>query len=1092
MADGFGISQAAQRRRQRRLTFGEIERIAERESPGILQGLGEILSFAGDVTRGGIRTAVTGDPFERTTARELLRSLGLEPEAEFSLTDPTAEGTLAGLQVLATDIATDPLSLLAGVGQLGRGPALLRQAQQAARRGVAIRRAGREAIEDVAQEIPSALRTMAEQLGHRARLTPEEIQAAGGLRRVGDLGPVRRAPEELLGTPRRLQRAEFERARELFRQAEAAGTQRPGGLRGLFAETAASTGRPRGFERQLTVREGFRQPVGAPGARDLLQVGLPGGPRVRVPLPRQLERAIATPLATVGAPIGRGLQRVFGRTGLVADELAQAEAFFSRQAENVKGLQSRQIQAQAEELIAQRIEEMGVTNPSEALWDQVRQQFNTEIREAREGQRSLIRPIEQEFADALSKMVDARTFAQMRRGARGDALIDEYAERLLTPAGRELLRKRDLLDPYREFIRSRFDQNIAIREGSQIARNDYLPELTTDANEWFRQQGLLGEGVDFFNLDAAQTVSETIRQRSLSTLHANLAESFVNDAANITGRAGDVSLPRFLARMKMTRFREARWAKGASLRQIEKALVDAGVDPDITLPLEGALEFEKIIGAGFSRVQPAALNDFLRKVWDPVNSLYRVLVTAPFPAFHLRNLMSNTFLNFLGGVRDPGSYVEAMKVLTRTNEALAKRAGVAFDRQLADELTELGVIQGGQLQRILREAQERGVDVPDNALTAVLNFARENPVSKAGFQFGQFVEDYSRIAHFLAKRKQGLSKLEAVNSVNKFLFDYSNKALNGLERGVLNRLFFFYRWQRFAMPLVFRTLFEHPNRAAVLIKATTQPGVERPAGVPEFIRESAGIPVGVDPQTGETLFISRLGSPFESLEFFDPLGAQEPGVIGQVQKLGREISQQLVPPLRVLIEAIAGEEFFIGRKISELDKVPAIQALLGEATGLPAIGEEVARSPRAGGGARFRGSPQIRMLLRNLPTSRVTQTISRALEQPATALGEATGLFTPGLARRGQRTAGEEALRTVFGIQLSDVDTAEEARRRAQRVVSRLLDQERLKGNVGRLPVFTATEKGKESPEVQELLRMLREINASVPPSRRGRLPTGQ
>lgn len=249
--------------------------------------------------------------------------------------------------------------------------------------------------------------------------------------------------------------------------------------------------------------------------------------------------------------------------------------------------------------------------------------------------------------------------------------------------------------------------------------------------------------------------------------------------------------------------------------------------------------------------------------------------------------------------------------------------------------------------------------------------------------------------------------------------------------------------------------------------------------------------MGTDPETGETSFVARFGSPFESLEFFDPTGAQEPGVAGALQKTGREFAQQLVPPLRLVFETIAGEEFFLGRKISELDKVPALQALIGEATGIEAIGEEVPRSLRSGGGSRFRGDPNLRFLLRNLPTSRLTQTVSRALELPATALGEATGLLEPDVARTGQRSIPQELLRTLAGVTISEVDTAAEARRRAQRVTSRLLDELRLQGEVGRLPVFTATEKGKQSPRAQELLDQIRAINRANP-NPRGSLPAGQ
>lgn len=1101
------------------ISFEELEAQAEQEGPGVLLRLGQALSVPGDLTRGFL---TTGTPGEKADPREFLRRIGLEPSAEFTLAPESTgqffKGLLAGTGVLATDILTDPLSLLTGVGQLGKGAAAFRGAQKAVRRGRTVRRAGREVVENI-KDLPRALRKTARELGSKARATPEEIAAAGGLRK---------APRELLGKARELQREEFARARKLFAEAEKRGvtrgargvetrkifgatTQRPlVGIRGLVSERAgARKAIPVGGSPfQLGVREGFQAPRGARGARDLLQVGIPLTRfRGRVPgIPRAVERAIGSPVAKVGAAVGFPLQKIFGRTGFIPKELQQAERFFAKQADTVQGLQSEKIAARQEELVLQRATEAGIDVTSEDAMAAVKEQFNTDIRGVRESSMSARNMAEQEFADSLNGMVDARTFAQYRRGARDDTLIDEYAERILSTAGRKALREKQLLDPYKQFIRERFDRfDAGAREGSQIGRRDYLPELTNDANEWFREKGILAEGENFFSIDAAQTVSETIRTRSLSTLHANLAASFVDDLAGIPGRAGDLELARFLRRLNMKGYRGARWKKGAKVENIRAALRAAGIE-NVSLPFESAVEFEKVFGQNFGKIGNPAIDKFLRNVYDPIASLFRVSVTAPFPAFHIRNFLSNSILNFMGGVRDIESYAKGLQTYVSTNRWLAKKAGIPFDETLRNELTELGVLQGGQLKRIMDEAIEQGGfdpasiargDVPESVFQAAVARVRNTKVIRAGFGTGEFVEDSSRLIHYLSKRKQGLSKLESVESVNKFLFDYSNKALNGIERTALNRIMYFYRWNRFAIPLVLKTMFEHPNRAAVVLKGTTQPAVERPAGIPEFIRESAGIPAGVDPETGETSFISRFGSPFEVLEFIDPTGAKQPGFFGQVSKLGREFFQQTVPMIRFIAEAVTGEEFFLGREIADLDKVPALQALFGELLGSETIGEVVPRSPGAGGGVRFRGSPNLRFAARQSPTSRLTSTVSRIFEQPATAGLRALGAIPEGEAVRGQRSIPQELLRTLAGVQISEVDTDEEVRRRARRSVRKLLDEFRLTGEATQFPVFAPTEKGRGSAEVKRLQQLLNQIGRAQRggrnitqgiPERRGRL----
>lgn len=1071
-----GVQFRKRRETAAEITQQQLEEIARQEGPGVLLGLAEKLSIPGDLFRG----VVTGQPGTRVTARELLDKLGIEPKAEFSLAEPTFAGTAAGVGVLATDILTDPLSLLVGVGQLGKGAKALRGAQQAVRRGRTFRRAGREVVENI-RDLPRALRPTARKLGSRARATPEELLAAGG---------IKKAPRELLGKARELQRQEFAKARKLFAEAERRGTVRPGAggtlterIRGLVSERPAGIAAlPFGAKAaELSVREGFRVGKTAPGARELLQVGIPFTRfRGRVPVPKILEKLVGGTAASVTAPLGFGLQKIFGRGGFVTPELRQAERFFARQADSVKGLQSEKIAARAEELVAQRIIEKG--GGPEDLFAAVHEQFNTDIRGVRESSMSARNLAEQEFADSLSGMVDARTFAQYARGARDAGLIDEYAERILSAAGRKAIRDQGKMDLYKEFIRGQFDRHIdaGVREGSQIGRRDYLPELTNDANQWFRDNGIVA-GEDFFSLDAAQTVSETIRQRSLSTLHANLAGSFVDDVAGIPGRAGDLLLSRFLQRLGLKGYRGARWSAGTDAKGIAKALDDAAIR-DVSLPFEAAQEFESVFGANFGKIGNKQIDSFLSKVYDPIASIFRVGVTAPFPAFHIRNFMSNTILNFMGGVRDIGSYKKAFDTYITTNKALAAKAGRPFDQALRDELVELGVLQGGQMQRILDEAIERsgaGVagEVPESVFQAALAWTRNTGIAKAGFNAGSFVEDTNRLAHFFSKKKQGLTDLDAVNSVNKFLFDYSNKALNGLERTYLNRLMFFYRWNRFAAPLVLRTLFEHPNRAAVVLKATVQPGIERPAGLPEFLRESAAIPAGVDPETGETSFISRLGSPFEVLEFIDPSGAKQPGFFGGLQKLSREVAQQFIPPVRFLFEQMAGEEFFMGREIQDLDKVPALQALFGELLGAPFIGEVVPRSPGAGGGVRFRGDPEFRFGLRQLPTTRITSTFSRAFEQLSTAALRGLGKIPEGAAIRGQRSIPQEILRTLAGVQITEIDTKEETKRQAQRRVKKLLDDLRISGDVARIPIFTTTQKGKQKPEARELLKLLNKIN---------------
>jgi hypothetical protein len=998
---------------------------------------------------------------------------------------------------------------------------------------------------------------------------------------------------------------------------------------------------PRNFE---TVVDGKNIIAVQPATRNLLEFGLGGGRRFRVPiLPQKLEARIAalvgTPLVTsaraAGRLFGKPLQRIIPESvqatrllkGLTRARLARKGKEFSK--------------VQEESILKGVVDNIIATgNPPDEIADTIREQFFTDITNARQLGTARVQQIYGDeaanFVEDLNKMVDQATDSQIARGARNDSLLLDYAERILTPAGRLALRKSGKTAAFRSFL---IDQ-ANLWENSQFKRRDYTRDaLNTDAERFFREQlGLVDEKVEFidlnkidpllaedfganlnqafvfledslkgekgrlrdnelaeglfeiksgmalddlslgaaymkhlvedqgmdftkaiarirklgeggglfdesrdlsnlvaglqnllpaevgekfFNLNPAETVARTVRERSMTVINAELAQSFIRDMMGIPGRAGDMPVANFIKAIGLRRLGNTKFAAN-DLGAIGRSLENAGIDAGSTIPAEAAAEFIKVYGK-FEKLNPSQLRKFVEEVWDPMTSVFRIGVTAPLPflAFHVRNFSSNVMLNYMGGVKGLKYYKRAIQEFFRTNEPAAnwlsqKGIKVKFDPRKAEQWTGIGLIKGGQLGQITesaaQEALRGGLNRPVGggilesaafASSAALNFARKNPLSKKGFALGTFVEDMSRIAHFLAKKDKGFTNAGAVAEVNKFLFDYSNEALNGMEKGLLNRLFFFYRWNRFALPLVVNTFLEDPRRAAILLKTTTQPGIERPAGIPEFIREAAGIPAGpVDPETGEQPFVSRFGSPFEVLGAVDPTVSDDDlGFLSTTKKVAREFIQQSVPMIRASTEFLSGQDLFLGRDLPELDKAGSLQALLGEgisAAGLPsvgrAIGEEVPRPQRRG--ERFRTDPDIRFILRNLPTSRLTQTTSRLAELlgnlpekvglpgvSPTDIGERLGLFKQDVERSGEKSTAEELLRTVLGVSLADVNIAEEAKRRAQRVVGSELKEAQVRGEVGRLPIFIPTEKTRQAadPRIRDLLDEFRRISEAVP-----------
>lgn len=77
---------------------------------------------------------------------------------------------------------------------------------------------------------------------------------------------------------------------------------------------------------------------------------------------------------------------------------------------------------------------------------------------------------------------------------------------------------------------------------------------------------------------------------------------------------------------------------------------------------------------------------------------------------------------------------------------------------------------------------------------------------------GAQADNFYKIAHYIRKRKEGLTPLEASLSVKKFLFDYSD--LTDVEQEFFKRIFPFYTWFRKNTALAAKLVLERPARPA--------------------------------------------------------------------------------------------------------------------------------------------------------------------------------------------------------------------------------------------------------------------------------------
>jgi hypothetical protein len=101
--------------------------------------------------------------------------------------------------------------------------------------------------------------------------------------------------------------------------------------------------------------------------------------------------------------------------------------------------------------------------------------------------------------------------------------------------------------------------------------------------------------------------------------------------------------------------------------------------------------------------------------------------------------------------------------------------------------------------------------------------------------------------------------------VRKFLGDYRSEIMTPFEQKALARAFPFYRWSRFNIPLqVEQLVINQPHRARMLAALHGQKDLlgaglgmdaaNLPGWIPDWVRETAGVPVRRDEKTGELQF----------------------------------------------------------------------------------------------------------------------------------------------------------------------------------------------------------------------------------------------
>ena len=276
----------------------------------------------------------------------------------------------------------------------------------------------------------------------------------------------------------------------------------------------------------------------------------------------------------------------------------------------------------------------------------------------------------------------------------------------------------------------------------------------------------------------------------------------------------------------------------------------------------------------------------------------------------------------------------------------------------------VGLVANDETRHVLQNILGRGVETDPEGVAmaeAILGtattageslFSRaygllgDNFLTRANRNFGQQMENNSRIAHFITMMMTDTGKIkgngilnkkatgvgmnadEAAESVRRFLFDYGE--LTPFERDYMKTVIPFYTWMRKNIPLQFQQIFENPERYSAVPKL--QHAIESVSGdwanipPPDYFSDINAMRM---PFTSDEIPLEDNGMPM----YFAP---DLP--YGDLNRLNmKDMVSSMTPFLKTWAEIYPkqGYSFFLDSEIQDYEDQPAVFDFFGSETELP-------------------------------------------------------------------------------------------------------------------------------------------------------------
>ncbi len=348
--------------------------------------------------------------------------------------------------------------------------------------------------------------------------------------------------------------------------------------------------------------------------------------------------------------------------------------------------------------------------------------------------------------------------------------------------------------------------------------------------------------------------------------------------------------------------------------------------------------------------------------YDNFTRWFKTAVTSWFPAFHIRNYLSGHVQNYqvVGSEAfNPANHNVALAILKGAKKQVTLGGYVYDTAALRKELAETFEGSSQYIADIGKYIEE----------AATNNFTLKR-MKDPGRILGNFIEMNQKAVATVAGLRQGKPLAEALKLAETAGFDYSK--ITQFESKIMRRLIPFYTFARKNAELQVRTAAQHPERILNQIKFTQnlsevfggrKPTDDELSGLPPWALQGLGFKLEGD------RFVTQFGLPLE--EF-----------VNRLNKPGTTALSSLNPLVKYPLESKLGYDFFRERKITDISSIAPGTAELIQQKGPDWLKDvmNIRKYVDKEGVTRYSASPKALHVLRNIPTSRVQNTLENLFD----------------------------------------------------------------------------------------------------------------